>query len=560
MTRFFLCILFALVALGGVGCDTDNATDPPVMEDASGEDAVAPVVCNDEVIMVGPSPARLLTRYEYDNTIRDLFGLDLMPSEGFPAENQADGWENNAYVHTVSPLLLRSYMGAAEDITATALEGGVEPLLPCDPAVEGESACGQQFIDVFAPRAFRRPLTDEERALFIARFDLFIAEFGFPAAVELTLQLTLQSPQFLYRLEGQSASEAGALEAVSGLELATRLSYLFWGSMPDDELRLAAVNGELDSIEGLEQQTRRLLADPRAAQGIIEFHRQWIGLDQLNDLIKDPLVYEGYDPSMTADWRASMDAFVTDIILTQEGSFEQLMTSPEVFLTPQLATFYGVTPTTTEGLDRYQLDEGHRQGLLTQPGLMAMLAYHDQGSPIHRGIFVRERVLCQHLDPPPAGLVVGPPAPDPDRTTRERFAEHTSELACAGCHALIDPLGFGFEHFDGVGRYREEEGGAPIDATGEMVLARDFALNGPYDGTNELVDLLVNADEVRECYIEQWMTFAFGRALTEAEACSLEGMTQAFTAEGGVIKELLIDIVLSDAFRFRLTVDRGDLP
>jgi hypothetical protein len=195
--------------------------------------------------------------------------------------------------------------------------------------------------------------------------------------------------------------------------------------------------------------------------------------------------------------------------------------------------------------------------VLTQPGLMALLAYPDQSSPVARGVFVRERLLCQHLPPPPNDVMIEPPDPDPDATTRERFAEHTSNPACAGCHMLIDPLGFGFEHYDAIGRWRTEENGLPVDASGTLANIGDTEQVGPYDGAVELADKLLASTDFQACVAHQWTTFALGREPNEADECAMEGIRQSLTDTGGDIRELLVAIATSDAFRFRV-VDGGD--
>jgi hypothetical protein len=200
---------------------------------------------------------------------------------------------------------------------------------------------------------------------------------------------------------------------------------------------------------------------------------------------------------------------------------------------------------------------GERAGVLTQPGLMALLAYPDQSSPVARGVFVRERMLCQHLPPPPNDVVIEPPDPDPNATTRERFAQHTADAACSGCHSLIDPLGFGFEHYDAIGRFRTDENGLPVDASGSLGGIADASQVGDYEGAVELADKLLASTDFQECVAHQWTTFALGREPGEDDACAMQGIRQSFADSGGDLRELLVSIATSDSFRFRV-VDGGD--
>jgi hypothetical protein len=226
-----------------------------------------------------------------------------------------------------------------------------------------------------------------------------------------------------------------------------------------------------------------------------------------------------------------------------------------VFLTPELATFYQATgqdPTTGAWTI-----PGKHAGLLSQPGLLGMLAYPDGSSPIARGVFVRKRVLCQELAPPP-DVPIEPPSADPNATTRERFAEHTSNPACSGCHAHIDPLGFPFENYDGAGRWRTTENGTPIDASGEIIGIEDESAMGPVRDAEELSQKLAASTDARACVVENWAMYALGRRLDEElDACSMESLRRTFADSDGDLLELMIAITLSDAFRYR-TIGGGD--
>ena len=507
----------------------------------------------------GPSPMRLLTRYEYDNTIRDLIGVQGDYSRAFPSENLVHGWENRAETHRVSHTMLRSMLETSELIAQDAVRTRRAELLDgCDVGQRGEEVCGREFVRSFVPRAFRRPATEEELRIFLDLFDRARETYGFEAALSLALQAVLQSPQFLYRIElPQEGDEPGQVRKVSSWEMATRLSYFLWASMPDDELFRAAAAGELQSLVQVEAQARRLLADRRAQEVVRHFHRQWLGLDKLRGVVKDTTVYQGYDAQMPEDWRRSVEAFVEHAFL-EEGTLEAMLGSQALFLTPQLAELYGFdaadgAPDERSGLSRFRADASERAGLLTQPGMLAKLADPYQSSPIRRGIFVRERILCQLLPPPPNDVIIEPPDPDPSATTRERFRIHTDEERCAGCHLMIDPLGFGFEFYDGMGRYRTQEHGLTVDGSGSLGgLARkeDKPLQGDFADTVELSQRLAGSLEVHDCIATHWFQFALGRAEDDDDLWPARRVRRTFWEADGEFEALLVAIARSDAFRY----------
>ena len=530
----------------GASAPTTDAGDAPAAPDAGPAPSLACTA--DGALASGPS--RLLTRFEYDNTVRDLLFDDTRPAAAFPAETSTLGFDNNAEAHRANPTLVQAYLEVAEDIAARAVAERLSALLPCDPASDGEVACGEAFARSFAARAFRRPVSDDEVQIFLRAFDAERQRAGFEAGIEAMIQVALMSPQLLYRLEPVPAGDANDVVALGPYELASRLSYFLWGSMPDDALLEAAETGALSTREGVEAEARRLLADPRAKDAVRHFHAQWLLLDGLSHLVKDDATYPSYTPALRAVWREEMDRFIEHVWFDSDGTLEELLTSPVSFVDATLAAFYDVEGPSHDGFAEVTLDPATRAGLLTRPGLLAVLANPDQSSPIRRGVFVRERLFCDALPPPPDDLAIIPPDPDPNATTRERFAEHTANEACVSCHQLIDPVGFGFERYDGIGRYRSTENGLPIDASGELV-AVDEAIAGPFDGAVELSQKLAGSVQVKYCVATQWFRFAAGRLERSADSCSLDDVRARFSAGGGDLKELLVAIAASDAFRFR---------
>ncbi len=534
-----------------------SPSEPPFeAEDPVPEQDPEPVVC-DEGPFVRQAPVRLLTRFEYDNTVRDLLGEEASLGQAFPPENRTGVFDNDSKAHVVSPLLVQQYMEAAEALADRVIPSRTASLLECDLEVEGEQACGAAFIARFASRAFRRPAQAQERAIFERLFEEIRAQEGFEQALKLTVQAVLQSPQFLYRIElegGEQGGEvaAGEVSLVGSYEMASRLSYFLWASMPDDELFEVAAAGRLSTAKEVEDEARRMLDDPKAGDAVRSFHRQWLHVSELPSHTKDQAIFPEYTEGLKADWPLSVDAFVEHVFFGEEPTLEALLTDPTLFMTPEMARVYGVEAPEASELVVHRAPDEERSGLLTQPALMAVLANANQGSPILRGIFVRERLFCQPLDPPPDDQEITPPDPSPDATTRERFAEHTSRRECAGCHALIDPIGFGFERYDGLGRFRDTENGLPIDDSGDLT-GVEAALLGPFEGAVELSRKLSESEMVRDCVAQQWFTYALGRLPQGMDTCALEQLQADFSAEGGDMRALLLAIVRSDAFRYRVS-------
>ncbi len=496
------------------------------------------------------SPLSLLTRTQYDATVEDLLGDATQPSQSFPPESQVAGFNNNTEVHIANPLLVEQLMDAAEGIASRAVTAKLDVLAPCAGSSTAEhTQCGADFVSAFGKRAFRRPLTADEAQAFNTLFAGLNVTQGYSVAVELVLQAMLQSPQFLYRVDSARAAtpETGAI-ALDGFQLASRLSYFLTGSMPDDALFNAADTGTLQSASEIETQARRLLETPRARSMVRDFNGQWLQLDQLSGLARNPPDASIDVKGIGADYRESLQQFL-DHAFWDQGDLKSLFQSPVTYVNARLAGVLGM-PVPDSGYAAVDAADG-QVGLLTQPGLMAMLAHSDQSGPVQRGVWVRERILCIDVPPPPPNLNPVAPDPDPNLTTRARFAVHTSSPACSGCHKLIDGTGFGFENYDQLGRYRTEENGLPVDASGEMLDTGESSVDGPFTGVKELSDRLATSQRVERCLATNWYRYAMGRVETDADGCSLKDVQAKFATSGGQFKELLVALTLTDAFRYR---------
>jgi hypothetical protein len=371
---------------------------------------------------------------------------------------------------------------------------------------------------------------------------------GYGKGIELVIQTVLQSPQFLYRVDSLRAPtpESGAI-ALGSYELAARLAFTLWGSVPDPDLLAAAESGHLVTAADVEREARRLLQDTRAHDIVRDFSEQWLDLSRL-----DGAVRVGTDVDVTqlnASLRQSLTRFLDATYFGPEGTFQRLFTDPSVWVNDTLAPIYGSQDSASDFTAQTLAEP--RFGLLTQPALLTLLSHADQTAPVIRGVFVRERILCLPVSPPPPNVNAVPPDPDPNATTRERFRQHTEQAACSGCHALIDGVGFGFERYDQLGRYRATENGLDVDESGEVLNSTESALDGPFNGAGELAARIAASPMARDCLATNWYTYTFGRQVQPEDSCSVAQVKERFAKSGGDLKELLVALTQTDSFLYR---------
>lgn len=521
-----------------------------------GDDVVPPVDDGTCTTVGDPGDAllRRLTREQYDNTVRDLLGDTTAPGREFPPDETIGAFASGA---AISLIQTEQYMAAAESLAANAV-ADLGTLLPCDPGATGEDACARQFITDFGEKAFRRPLeTEEVDSLYGLYTDTKTLD-GFGPAIEIVVNAMLMSPSFLYRVElGGASPVAEGVVPLTSYEIATRLSYLLWATMPDDELFRLAESDSLQDREVIAEQARRMLMDTRAEDATRGFFRQWLGLTEIDDLGKDEELFPEWSPALARKLRAEAMTFVDEVVWNGDGRFETLLTAPFTYGDEQIAAMYGVSGVTGTEMRRIELDPSERAGILTQLGVLAVNSNANQSSPVYRGKFVREQILCQHLPDPPDELMVVPPDPDPSLTTRERFQQHRTDPACSGCHSMMDPIGFGFENYDAVGQYRTEENGLAIDPTGELLMTSDA--DGEFVGAVELANRLAASEQARACFATQWFRFAMGRNESPVDDCALREVLDAFEASDGNVQETIVAITKTDAFRHRRVIVTGEV-
>jgi hypothetical protein len=503
-----------------------------------------------------------MTRREYDNTVRDLLGDDSHPAAGFNAEEEALGFNNNAQALSTSSALVEKQLDAAEGIAARVVKKlSTLSWYQCALATEGEAACARRFIEAFGPRAYRRPLTVEEldalgtlytQGRVLGEVDVNNNPLEpFTAGLQQVVAGALMTPDFLYRLEFDSQTGAGVAVAVEPAALASRLSYLLWGSQPDEALREAVARGELVTPAQVAAQAQRMLDDPRARGSVGEFHAQWLDYGRVHNVGKAQSVFPTWSADIASLMEQETAGFIEQVIFDGEGTYDALLSAPYSKMNAPLAQFYGVDfPGAGADFAKVALDPRQRAGLLTQGTLLTLNAHSNQTSPVHRGKLIREAFLCDVLQAPPANVNITVPEPAAGSTARERFAQHSSDPKCSGCHVLMDPVGFGFENFDGVGRWRTQDGAATVDARGSLV---GTDVDGPFEGASGLASRLVGSKRARGCYVKQWFRFAYGRGEVAADACTVERLQKGFEKSGHDIRALVLGLTASDAFLLRRT-------
>ncbi len=503
-----------------------------------------------EQVTVAPSPLRRLNRFEYNNTVRELLGDKSNPADKFVPDGIAHGFDTFSESLSVTRVLAEQYLQAAETLSSSV---DLTKLLPCTPTGANAKQCAADFVQTFGAKAFRRPLQADEAATLQAVFDEG-SKTGFEAGAREVIFFALQSPQFLYRLE-LTQSQPGQVAPLDGFELASRLSYAFWGTMPDAELTAAAAAGKLRTADEVGAQAERLLADPRAKPVIARFFSQWLELERLDGTDKDPALFPDF-PTLKPLMKQETQLFVDSVFWGPKPTFGELFGSAYTFADSTLASFYGISGVTGTTFTRVSLPAS-RVGLLSHASILSvqteMGAYLDDAAlpvnaPIYRGKFVRSRVLCQELPDPPPGAAT---LPLTGKTSRELSSSRRGMTACSGCHGLLDPVGFAFQAYDEQGRYRAALAGGPIDSSGELLSAEDAT--GAFSGLPVLASRLAGSHIAKSCLQTQWFRFAAGREAGTQDACTLGALDAAFEKSGDDLRGMVVRFARSDAFRFRST-------
>jgi hypothetical protein len=498
-----------------------------------------------------------LTHREYSNTMAELLGDTTKPGATFePDMPGASGYQAPG---TVATETARSYMAAAETLATTAITSK-KLAIPCSAPADAaaETTCVTTFVKDFGAKAYRRALVQGEIDDLVKLFQKAKAlGFNFQDAIMHTVEAMLQSPNLLYHWEIGNTPPArdpenAALVALTADQLASRLAYFLWESPPDAALQTAAQSGQLATADGLKAQAVRLLADDnRARRALFNFHRQWLHVDNLEDLAP------GTDLGLQLG--QELEAFVASVFVAGDGTLKSLLTAPYTFANASTAPEYGLSANGS-GFAQVQLDPTQRLGVLMQ---VPFLRTNGIAPPVRRGLVVYKQLLCGDVPAPP-GNIPKPEMDGPSTTTRERFAKHAEQACAKGCHALFDPWGFAFENFDSLGHYRTQENGKTVDASGELQAGGVVGGTTPkqalvsFKNGLELVNALAANDEVSWCTSRHWSRYMLGRPESDADVGALTNayVSAAYQADRTAkrsfsVKDFLVSIVGTKAFRFR---------
>lgn len=418
-------------------------------------------------------------------------------------------------------------------------------LLVCDPATLGAEPCARAVLSAFLPRAWRRPVEPAAIDDLMALYTLGRAEgLGFEAALALPLTAALVSPNFLFRVEDlpPQPGPAPVDHALDGFALASRLSYFLWSSMPDAELFDLAATGALLDPATLAAQADRMLDDPRTDALLEGFVGQWLFTRAIDELAPDPWTYPDFDPELRASMRAETELFF-NTFLTESRPLTELLTATDTFIDDRLAAHYDL-PAVGPGFVRITDAAPRRGGLLRQAGILAVLSHPNRTSPVRRGKWVLEQLLCDAPDPPPPNIPDLEDDPEaPPTTLREKMAQHRKDPVCHSCHAVMDPIGLGLEHYDGIGAWRDTDQGLAIDTSGALPGAVGF------DGLTELLPLIAEDPRLPRCIAQHALAYALGRGPQPGDPAYLDAIAAATVADGLTFRALVKHIVTSEPFR-----------
>lgn len=538
-----------LAALGGSEGDDPNGSEgdgdaltPEELEKAKSD----PTICVPGV--PGTTQLPRLTRAQYDNTVFDLLGVDSNPSTMLAPDSTGSVDQRAWDGYKLAASTVAEQVMADASLKAAAI--------PCTPEGDG-AACATELIDTLGRRAFRRPLVEEERTRFanlIERRAEITPTGSFDELAQLVIEAFLLSPSFVVRAEIAEQPD-GDYFALSAYEVASRLSYMLWNSMPDEALFGAAAAGELSTPAGILAQAQRMLADSRA-RGMVEgFHEHYMHMGpgtRWADINRDPALFPAYSETLSPLLSEETFRFIDHVVFDLQGSFQDLVMEPIGFVNAELAPLYDVDGSGLgTDLVATPLDSTVRAGLFTRLGFLASHSYYDRSSPIHRGAFIQKEVLCVPVGTPPPGAEGEPLPTEGLDTNRARVDAQTGSPGCAKCHhTFINPTGFALEAFDAVGAVQTTEAfsGAPIDTHADVLIGDEtISVDGPVALSRAIAD----SPAASTCYTRKWVEHAYQRSLNNQDSCVVEDLSDKLTAGGYTILDLIADLTQSDSFRLR---------
>jgi Protein of unknown function (DUF1592)/Protein of unknown function (DUF1588)/Protein of unknown function (DUF1595)/Protein of unknown function (DUF1587)/Protein of unknown function (DUF1585) len=558
-----LSVVLALGCTGWIGEGGDNGSgEPPA---PGGRQPPGPSLGNPPggagtTEEPGEAVFRRLTRVEYNNTVRDLLGDSSSPADAFPGDTQSanSGFGKGGLVAGVDAGRI---FEATERLATEAVTKRLGTLLPCGTppaAAADQSKCAQDFIAQFGRRAYRRPLAQEESAVLLELYEKQRTEtrLDFPNAIRVVLSAMLMSPNFLYRWElaPKAAVRDGAFVRFNSYEMASRLSYLLWASMPDEGLFAAAAANKLSTPDQIEVEARRMLKDSKMVDTLAEFFVQWLDATGLPELRKSPELYRSFTPELAQAMMNETREFAGDLLMKGDGRLQTLLTSSKSFVDAGLAGVYKAPALTGTGFQPASLNEAQRAGILTQAAFLTVHAKADETNPIARGRTLVDRLLCRELPPIPDNIP-DPRPPAEGVTTRERFADHGTNPCAFACHSVMDPLGFAFENYDAIGAWRTIDYGKPVDASGTVTIDGTPVV---FNNAVELTRHLATSTEVQDCMARQWFRYALRKKERPGDEPSLRWAQDIFRKSEGDLRELIVSLTKTRSFTHR-TASMGEI-
>ncbi len=566
--------IWGAVAVAAIGC-TATVTAPGEPHPAVGGATPGTATGGTSVLPGGPGgttpvactsvdPGRVtvhrLNILEYNNTVRDLLGDTTQPGTAFPDDTGGGNFDNNADILATSPLLFSKLETAADALTTAAVATGSATrakLITCDATTAGDAPCATTVMTAFARKAWRRPANASEIARLVAFVPLArAAGDGFDQGIAQAMKAVLLSPNFMFRPELDSDPAATTPRLLSSYEIASRLSYFLWSSMPDDTLAAAADAGNLQDPAALQQQANRMLDDAKATTLVNDMGGQWFGTYKMATVTPLPTSFPTWDATLGTAMTEETNLFLKDILTGATASFLDVLDAPYTYANARLAQHYGLTGVTGTAFQKVSLAGTKRAGLIMQGSILTTTSFPTRTSPVKRGQWVMEKILCTPPPPPPDNVpALEATVVPPGSSVRTKLDAHIANPNCSGCHAVMDPIGFGFEHFDGIGAWRDMDGMAVIDATGKLPDGTTF------DGALSLAAALrqTGGSNIAACATQKVFAYSIGRDPVAADDCQLSQLRTSFVGTNYNMRSLIMKMVASDTFRMRRPVAPGGI-
>lgn len=515
---------------------------------AGGDDSSAPAVETPKVApqLAAKTGVARLTSAQYRNIVADVFGPEVVVPPALEPDVVQDGLvaigASNA---TISVRGVEQYESAGFKIAAQVTKNDAlrARAIPCTPSGPADAGCAEKMASYLGQKLWRRPLTADEVAGVKDTTLKAASVLGdFNKGAEFGMARLLQSPNFLFRIALGAAD--GSVKRYTAFELAERVSFFLWNTSPDDELLAAAANGAILTDVGIREQAERLLASPRARVGLRSFVTQWLGLGDLDQLSKDPKLFTYYTPDLGPAAREETLRVFERIVFDEKADFRDVFTTRRTFVNPKLASMYQVPAPTNEGYGEVELPaDGPRAGLLGHISILAQYAHPVSSSATLRGKFIRTRLLCGEIPPPPVNVNTALPEPSgTTRTLRERVAEHLTDPGCRACHLRMDPIGLGLENFDGIGRFRKNDNDEQIDPSGKLD-------DSTFADARGLGQVLRDDPRTTRCVSQYMYRYATGFYEEFEENETIDAIDYSFRKSGHRVDQLMLSVVLSPGFR-----------